>query len=70
MEHTTKQYRIARTSVESFRRLFAELKLWERLAECTEVRAHSRSVFVIKATTVGHDALREAMSRTTMTAAH
>ncbi|MFB7868133.1 hypothetical protein [Streptomyces sp. NPDC056069] len=70
MEHTIKQYRIARTSVEAFRKLFAELKLWERLAECAEVRARSRSVFVVKATTVGHEALREAMGRMMAPAAH
>ncbi|MER6120630.1 hypothetical protein [Streptomyces sp. NPDC001743] len=69
MEHTTRHYRIARTSVEAFRKLFAELKLWERLAECAEVQARSRSVFVVKATTVGHEALLEAMGRMALTAA-
>ncbi|MER5356656.1 hypothetical protein ABT093_40850 [Kitasatospora sp. NPDC002551] len=69
MEHTTRQYSITRTSVEAFRKLFAELKLWEALAECTEVRAFTRSVFVVKATTVGHEALREAMGRTMPAAA-
>ncbi|MGY3677242.1 hypothetical protein [Streptomyces sp. TE33382] len=69
MEHITRQYPITRTSVEAFRRLFAELKQWEGQAVCTEVRAFSRSVFVVKATTIGHGALREAMGRT-MAAAH
>jgi len=62
MKRNTKQYPIGLTHVGLFRNLFAELQSWER-AECTEVRATTRSVFVVRATVVGHEALREAMAR-------
>lgn len=63
MGQTRKQYSIQSAHAELFRSLVAELRSWEHRAWSVEVRARSRSVFVIRATVVGHAALTEAAAR-------